>query len=445
MSLQVFKVTSVLKCLGRLRRPRVTAMVPTILIIATLDTKETEADYLRRAIEENGFSTLIMDTGILAAPRRIKPNISREEVAIAGGMPINELLATGNKGKCIEVMIKGAAKVAQQRYAEGSFAGVIGIGGSQGTNIATAVMQSLPFGVPKLMVSTVACGTATFGPFVGTKDVAIMHSVVDVQGVNALTTRVFRNAAGAICGMVRSAMNQGGREQRGKVVAMSMLGTTTPGALRAKALLEEKGFEVVAFHQNGTGGIAMEDLIQEGYFAGVLDINLHELADRLVGGLHGAIKEYRLESASQAGLPQVIAPGSIEYTVQGPLDSLTPEMRRRKYIVHNPTLTLVRLSHEELSEVAKLLADKINRAQGPVKVFLPLKGFSYPNREGEELWDPQGNLVFIETFKERISPSIPVEEVNAHINDPQFIDLVVDSFLEMMSEQDDVKAGRCTQ
>lgn len=418
-------------------------MVPTILIIATLDTKEIEAEFLRKTIEENGFNTLVMDTGILSAPRRIRPDIPREEVAIAGGMTINELLATGNKGKCIEVMINGAKKVAQQQYAEGRFAGVIGIGGSQGTNIATAVMQNLPFGVPKLMVSTVACGTATFGPFVGTKDVAIMHSVVDVQGVNALTTRVFKNAAGAICGMVRSTINQSGQERHRKTVAMSMLGTTTPGALRAKALLEEKGFEVVAFHQNGTGGIAMEDLIREGFFAGVLDINLHELADRLVGGLHGAIRDYRLESASKAGLPQVIAPGSIEYTVQGPVSSLTPEMKRRRYIVHNPTLTLVRLSHDELSEVAKLLAEKINQARGPVRVFLPLKGFSYPNREGQELWDPEGNLVFLETFKNKIAPSIPVEEVNAHINDGQFIDLVVESFLEMMSHHDDVRIGRC--
>ncbi|MCR4401641.1 MAG: Tm-1-like ATP-binding domain-containing protein [Firmicutes bacterium] len=426
-------------------------MVPTILIIATLDTKEIEADYLKAAIEGNGFRTLVMDTGILSPPRRIKPDIPREEVAIAGGMTIDGLLATGNKGKCIEVMINGAKKVAQQWYADGRFAGVIAIGGSQGTNIATAVMQNLPFGVPKLMVSTVACGTATFGPFVGTKDVAIMHSVVDVQGINGLTRRVFMNAAGAICGMVRSAAGQLGRERRRRTVAMSMLGTTTPGALRARALLEERDFEVVAFHQNGTGGIAMEDLIREGFFDGVLDINLHEVADRYVGGLHGAIRDYRLESACQAGLPQVIAPGSIEYTVQGPASTLTPEMKRRKYIVHNPTLTLVRLSHDEMAEVARLLASKINQARGPVRVFLPLKGFSYPNREGHELWDPEGNQIFLETFKNEISPSIPVEEVNAHINDGQFIDLVVGSFLEMMSHcdgaEDDlrIQMGRCAR
>ena len=408
-------------------------MIPTILIIATLDTKEEETNYLKTVIEEKGCNTILVDTGILSSPKKVKPDVSREEVALAGGIPIDKLLATGNKGKCIEVMITGAKSVARKLYDEGKFAGVIGIGGAQGTNIATSVMRNLPFGLPKLMVSTIACGTTTFGPFVGTKDVTMMHSVVDVQGINPLITRIFQNAAAAICGMVKNDITRDKEQMNGKAVAMSMLGTTTPGALRAKELLEKKGFQVVAFHQNGTGGIAMEDLIREGLFKGVLDINLHELADLVAGGLHAAIKDYRLESASKAGSPQIIAPGSIDYTVQGPVDSLSSEMKKRKYIVHNPTLTLVRLSNDEIREVAKLLANKINQAKDLVKVFLPLKGFSYPNREGLELWDPEGNKVFLNTFKEYIASSIPVEEVNAHINDRQFIDRVVASFLKMVS------------
>ena len=178
----------------------------------------------------------------------------------------------------------------------------------------------------------------------------------------------------------------------------------------------------------------MEDLIREGYFSGVLDINLHELADRMVGGLHGSIKDYRLEAAAEAGLPQIIAPGSIEYTVQGPVDSLSPEYKKRPYIVHNPTLTLVRLTPEELKAVAELIAAKLNKVRGPVKVLLPLKGFSFPNREGHELWDPVGNQAFIETFKAKIAPSIAVEEVDAHINDAEFIDRVVASYLEMATK-----------
>jgi len=180
------------------------AMEPTVLVIATLDTKETETAYLQKQIEAQGIRTLLMDTGILAAPKKVKPAVTQEEVAQAGGMELKALLATGDKGKCIATMLNGARNVALRLYAEGKFNGVIGLGGAQGTNIATAVMQALPFGVPKLMVSTIACGTATFGPFVGTKDVTMMHSVVDVQGLNTLSTRVLQNAAAAICGMVKS-------------------------------------------------------------------------------------------------------------------------------------------------------------------------------------------------------------------------------------------------
>ena len=409
-------------------------MEPKVLLIATLDTKEKEAAYLKQIIEAKGVKTLVMDTGVLSSPRELNPDVSREEVALAGGMPIDQLVATGNKGQCIDVMIAGAQAVAQRLYAAGGFSGVVSFGGAQGTNIGTAVMKNLPFGVPKIMISTVASGTATFGPFVGTKDVMMMHSVVDVQGVNALITRLFENAAAAICGMVKNNNGQIKDVQSKNVIAMSMLGTTTPGALRAQRLLEAEGYEVIAFHQNGTGGIAMEDLIREGYFSGVLDINLHELADRMVGGLHGSIKDYRLEAAVQVGLPQIIAPGSIEYTVQGPVDSLSPEYKKRPYIVHNPTLTLVRLTPEELKAVAELIAAKLNKVRGPVKVLLPLKGFSFPNREGHELWDPVGNQAFIETFKAKIAPSIAVEEVDAHINDAEFIDRVVASYLEMATK-----------
>ncbi|HBR29256.1 MAG TPA: hypothetical protein DD789_07440, partial [Firmicutes bacterium] len=255
-----------------------------ILLIATLDTKETEAAYLKQLLEAKDVQVIVMDTGVLAAPRKITPAISREEVALAGGMDIDTLVATGNKGKCIDVMIKGAQAIAKKMFAAGEFDGVISFGGAQGTNIGTAVMKNLPFGVPKLMVSTVASGTATFGPFVGTKDVLMMHSVVDVQGTNSLITRIFENAAAAICGMVKNNSGQIKDCKGKKAVALSMLGTTTPGALRAQKLLEAEGYEVIAFHQNGTGGIAMEDLIGEGFFCGVLDLNLHEIADRLVGG-----------------------------------------------------------------------------------------------------------------------------------------------------------------
>lgn len=383
---------------------------------------------------------MVMDTGILGSPtpgNGVEPDVTRDKVATAGGASLKELIASKDKGKCIQTMILGAEKLARQLFAKGRFLGVIGIGGAQGTDIGTAAMRALPFGVPKFMISTVATGQATFGPYVGTRDIIMMHSVADLQGLNIITTRVLKNAAAAVCGMVKEPVENRTGESSAISIAMSTLGTTTLGALRARETLEKAGFEVVAFHQNGTGGIAMEDMISEGMFKGVLDINLHEIGDSIVGGLHGAIRDYRLESAGRMGLPQVIAPGSINYTVQGPYASLSEEMKKRKYIIHNPNLTLVRLSQAELKRAAELTARKLNAARGPIHVFIPLKGFSYPDREGLDHWEPEGNSVFIDTLKQNLNPSIPFEEIDDHINDRQFIDPVVEKFIYLVNKDPD--------
>jgi uncharacterized protein (UPF0261 family) len=413
-----------------LQHPTRKSMKKTVLLIATFDTKEEEALFLKKRIEVRRISVLTMDTGILT-PVRGKVDIDQTEVANQGGIPLREAIATGDKGKCIANMIRGAEIICKKLYDQSRFQGVIGIGGAQGTEIATAAMRILPMGVPKLVVSTVASGRATFGPYVGTKDITMMHSIADIQGLNFLIKRILENAASAICGMVMD-FDENLTRPEGIPVALSMLGTTTPGALRAKKFLEERGYEVVTFHQNGTGGIAMEDMIREGAFEGVLDLNLHEIGDRFVGGLHGAIRGDRLEAAGEKGIPQVVAPGSINYVVLGPLNSLTPEWRSRKLIVHNPNLTLVRLSPDELRGVGKLVAEKLNRAKGPVHVFIPLKGFSYPDRENLPHWEPDGNQAFIDSLKDHLKPSIPLTELNAHINDPEFIDPVVETFLLMM-------------
>jgi uncharacterized protein (UPF0261 family) len=408
-------------------------MEKTILLIATHDTKEEEASYLKECIESNGVSVMVMDTGILAPPKG-KVDISQDEVANRGGMSLKEALATGDKRECTEVMCRGAEQIARALYDQGRIQGVVGIGGAQGTEIACTAMRALPTGVPRLMASTVANGLHQFGFYMGTKDLTIMHTVSDMQGLNFLTKQILQNTAGAISGMVQRLNGQLMRPQ-GIPLAMSMLGTTTPGALRAKRILEDKGFEVVAFHQNGTGGIAMEDMILEGAFKGVLDLNLHEIGDRSVGGLHGAIRQGRLTAAGAMGLPQVVAPGSGNYTVQGSAESLSDEMRRRKHFNYNPHLTLVRLAHDEMEEVGKEIAQRLNEAKGPVKVFIPLKGWSFPDREGLAHWDPEGNQVLVDALKRDLSPSIPLVELDAHINDPDFIDPVVEAFMDMMEER----------
>ena len=406
---------------------------PTVLLIATFDTKAAEAMYLKGKMESLGCSVLLMDTGILQESGQAT-DITRHQVAEAGGASIAGLIASQDKGRCISAMRDGACALAGKLYAAGKFQGIISIGGAQGTDIGTAAMRVLPFGVPKFMVSTVASGRATFGPFVGTKDIIMMHSVADIQGINSVTRRVFDNAAAAICGMVVNAATGGDRRSSRVQVALSMLGTITQGAMRAIRLLSERGYDAIAFHQNGTGGIAMEDMIRDGIFKGVLDLDLHELGDSVVKGLHASIRDYRLEAAGALGIPQVVAPGSINYAVMGPVETLPPEMLKRKYIVHNSQLTLVRLSREEITKAAILTADRLNKAKGPTHVFIPLRGFSYPDHEGRAHWDPAVNEAFIRTLKSRLSSAIEYDELDWHINDDPFIDAVVNELVRLMNK-----------
>lgn len=386
-----------------------------ILIIATLDTKGPETQYLKNLIENKGHRTLVMDTGILgSAP--FKPDILRDEVARAGGATIEDLIRKREKGKAIQFMAEGSKKIAKNLYQEGRISGIIGLGGAQGTEIGTSAMRALPLGFPKLMVSTVASGYAQFGTYVGTKDLLMMHSVVDILGLNAFSRMILSNAAGAIVGMVES--KEEFKRPEKKQIGMTIYGTTTPGCMVAKASLESRGFEVVAFHPNGTGGRAMEEMIEEGILNAVLDMTTHELTDELFGGLHRAGPK-RLESAGRIGIPQVVVPGSIDFIVTGPMDTLSQEYRSRKYIAHNPNITLVRTTPEEMKAIGKIMASKLNEARGPTLVMIPLRGFSYPNRKGEALYDEEGNQAFITSLKENLR-GIRVIEVDAHINDPEF-------------------------
>ncbi len=407
-----------------------------ILLIATLDTKQEEASYLKAKIESLGHKVITANTGVFL-PCRDNADIRGEEIVKAGcGLSIDALKAKKDKGFSIKAITDGIRIIIRKLYDEGKIAGVIAIGGAQGTDMGTAAMRELPFGIPKFMVSTVASGRATFGPFVGTKDIIMMHSVCDIQGLNVVTRSVFDNAAAAVCGMVKNREKPAGNTAGRKgAIAVSMLGTTTPGALRAKELLETEGYDFVAFHQNGTGGIAMEEMIEEGLFRGVLDLNLHEIGDSYFGGLHGSIREGRLESAGKAGLPQVVAPGSINYTVQGPYAQVSAELKKRKHIIHNSFLTLVRLTPDELSEVGKITAGKLNLSAGPLHVYIPLRGFSFPDAEGREHWDPEGNEAFIKALKGSLRNDIPYEELDMHINDREFIDIAVNRLFSFLAEK----------
>jgi uncharacterized protein (UPF0261 family) len=256
-----------------------------------------------------------------------------------------------------------------------------------------------------------------------------MHSVVDVLGLNHFMRQVLRSAAGAIVGMVQIPEEDGPLKK--PRVAMTMYGTTTPGCMHAKSLLEREGYEVVTFHPNGTGGQAMEEMIEEGYFTAVLDLTTHELTDELVGGGHRA-GPHRLEAAARKGIPQVVGPGSLCFIIAGPLDTLPVNYRRRKHVVHNPHITLVRTSKKEMVEVAKIMAKKLNPATGSVRILIPLQGFSYPNRKGEPLYDEGGNMAFLRALKKSLRPNIEVVEVDAHINDSPFAEKAVESLKELI-------------
>ena len=305
-------------------------------------------------------------------------DIQREEVAVSGGQDIETLLQAKDKGKAIATMIRGATLLTKSLYEKGRIHGVLSLGGAQGTIIGTTAMKALPMGVPKLMVSTVASGKRTFETYVGTNDITLMHSVVDFFGFNSILRQILSNAAGAISGMVKMGKIPAGSRRK---VAITIYGTTTPAGMAIVSLLQKAGYEVVAFHPNGAGGMAMERMIREGKFSGVIDLTTHELADELVGGGH-ACGPHRLEAASDMKIPQIVVPGSIDYIVQGRFETLRPSFKRRTTMMHNPEMTFVKTSAKEMAELGRIIAQKLNRSHGSTMVMIPLNGFSYPNYKG---------------------------------------------------------------
>ena len=396
-------------------------MNKTVAIVATLDTKGRQVAFVRKLLTELGVNTIVVDAGILTEPRT-EPDISREQVAEAAGVPLEDIRRRGRQG--VVSMAEGAAKIVADIYHRGGLDGFLGMGGGQNTAIASTVAQALPLGVPKLIVSTVASGNMTFGPYVGTSDVTLMHSVADVAGDNAIISRVLTNAARAIAGMVQDSdrVRPSGR----KTIAATMLGVTTPCVERATALLEKLGYEVVIFHASGTGGRSMEELVRSGFFHGVLDLTTHELSDHMYGGLMGS--PGRLEAAAEMGIPQVVAPGGIEMISQGPLESISPAFSGRPILIHNTTITSVRLNEDEMRNVARVVAERLNASCGEVGVVLPLKGFCEFNRPGQPLYGPEADAAFVDTLRQHLRKEITVIELDNHMNDP----VVADTAVELM-------------
>ncbi len=409
----------------------------TIAIIAALDTKGEEARFVRDLIAARGHRPLVVDTGVLDKPR-FAPDVPAEEVARAGGTTLAALRARADRGEAIATMAAGVAALARRLHQEGRLDGIIGLGGSAGTAIGSAAMRALPVGVPKLLVSTVAAGNVA--PYIGTRDLTLMYSVVDVAGLNRLSRAVLANAAGMICGAVDAAAQVAPQAPEGErpLLAASMFGNTTKLVDAARAIFEQHDYEVLVFHATGTGGRTMEDLIRDGFITGSYDVTTTEWADELCGGVFSA-GPTRLDAAGARGIPQVLAPGCLDMVNFGPQETVPARYREdptRRFYVWNPQVTLMRTTPEENTQLGRILAEKANAAKGPVQLFLPLRGLSLLDSVTEQgpqpFWWPEADRALFDAIKEHIRKDIPVHELDCNINDPQFAQATAGALLAML-------------
>jgi uncharacterized protein (UPF0261 family) len=385
--------------------------VATVVLLGTLDTKGDEYAFLRDRLREHGVDVVLLDAGVNAP--RVAPDISREEVARAAGADVAQLAAAGDRGAAVTAMAEGAEAIVLQLHAEGRLDGILALGGSGGSSIATRAMRALPVGVPKLMVSTVASGDTR--PYVGAVDVTMMYSVVDISGVNRVSARIMANAAGAIAGMAGATVPALDEKP---LVAATMFGVTTPCVTHARERLEELGYEVLVFHATGAGGQSMEALVRGGFLAGVLDATTTELADELVGGTLSAGPE-RLRAAGEVGLPQVVSLGALDMVNFGPRETVPERFEGRNLYVHNPTVTLMRTTPEECEQLGREIGTKLSAATGPTALFIPLGGVSMIAVEGQPFHDADADAALLRGLHETLD-GVEVHELEQDINDPAF-------------------------
>jgi uncharacterized protein (UPF0261 family) len=405
-----------------------------VILLGTLDTKGTEFAYVRQLLVKAGVETLLIDAGVLHAPA-IQPQISRETLYQAAGTSHADILQRADRGEAIAVAARGAAKIVAALHEQAQVDGILSLGGSAGTTIGTAAMRALPFGIPKLMVSTLASGQVK--PYVGVRDIMMLHSVVDISGLNRISRVVLGNAARAMIGMVQGATSVeivGEATPVKPLVTATMFGVTTPCVEMSRKVIEEHGYEMLVFHATGTGGQTMESFIQDGLISGVLDITTTELADELVGGVLTAGPN-RLTAAGSAGVPQVISVGAIDMVNFGLPDTVPGQFKSRRFYQHNPTVTLMRTTPEENDQLGKEIALKASAAKGPTAIVLPLQGVSAIDAAGRPFWWPEADRALFESIRLWRSPHVKLVELDLHINDREFAEVVSKTLLAMMEEK----------
>jgi uncharacterized protein (UPF0261 family) len=388
----------------------------TVVLLGTLDTKGEEYAWLRERLRGHGVDVLVVDAGVNEAPGA--------DVRVRDEADVR----WGDRGAAVEALGRAAAQIVQRLHAEGRLDGVLAVGGSGGTSLATEAMRALPVGVPKLMVSTMASGDTR--PYVGAVDVTMMYSVVDIAGINPISERILANAAAAIAAMAQVEVT--GEHER-PLVGATMFGVTTPGVTAARARLEELGYEVLVFHATGTGGQSMEALARGGFLAGVLDMTTTELADDLVGGVLSAGPR-RLEAAGEIGLPQVVSLGALDMVNFGPRGTVPPQFEGRNFYIHNPTVTLMRTTPDECRELGRRIGRKVSAARGATALFVPLRGVSMISVEGQPFSDPDADAALLEGLRETMAPGVEAHEVDADVNDAAFAVAMADRLHELIEE-----------
>ncbi|WP_136603530.1 Tm-1-like ATP-binding domain-containing protein [Salinigranum halophilum] len=405
-----------------------------VVIVGTLDTKAEEIGFARDVLASQGVGVHVVDTGVMGDPG-FEPDTPASDVAAAGGESLETLRESADRGTAMEVMGEGAAAVCQRLHDDGVLDGVLGLGGSGNTSVATTAMRALPYGVPKLMVSTMASGDVR--PYVEARDVMMLYSVADVEGLNQLSRTVISNAALAMVGMVSNEPDVEVEDR--PTVGLTMFGVTTPCVKHARAWLEERGYETIVFHATGTGGTAMEHLVREGVIDGVLDVTTTEWADELVGGVLSA-GPTRLDAAAETGTPQVVSTGALDMVNFGPREEVPEEFEGRNLHVHNPQVTLMRTTPDECAELGRIIGEKLNAATGPTALALPLKGISMLDVEGEDFYDPEADAALFDALRETVDDGVELLELDTDINDEAFAEAIAERLHEHLRE-----AGRAPE
>lgn len=401
----------------------------TIAIAGTFDTKGKELSYVKEIIENLGLNTFTINTGVF--PSEIPVDIPNEEVAKAAGTTIQELAEKRDRALATEILSKGMSKLVPELYKQGKFDGIISFGGTGGTSLVTPAMRALPIGVPKIMVSTVASGDTSF--YIGTSDLIMMPSVVDVAGLNSISTKIFTNAAHAIVGMVKFENNK--ELDKKPLIAATMFGVTTPAVDFATEYLEARGYEVLIFHATGTGGKSMESLIEDGFIEGVLDLTTTEWCDEIVGGILSA-GPTRLEAAAKNNIPQVVSVGAMDMVNFGPLDTVPKKFECRNLYKHNPSVTLMRTTVEENAAIGSKIAEKLNMAKGSTILMLPLKGVSAIDVEGQPFYGKEEDAKLFDTLREKINRDVvEILEMDNAINDQVFAETAAQKLIDLIEKK----------